>query len=110
MVSCLAPRKKHTAVKNLLTNCGPLSDKTYVDMSKLTTQWSKKILAICAAVVLLVRTAYVNLEYHFFMTRTCWLPFAVSGNGPNIFMAKNSNSSDAKNSCIFCLWLALIPS
>lgn len=67
------------------------------------TQFSRKIIVICAAVILSLGTARVSLEYWFEMMITCWLLVVVQDNGHSLSLATNSTDPDALDSCIFRL-------
>lgn len=56
----LTPSFVHIADKNLDLNCGLLSVRTFVDMPKLLTQCSKKIVAPVVAVVFVLYIAFVS--------------------------------------------------
>lgn len=66
-------------------------------MSKL----SKKILAMCAAVVLVVQIALVSLVYRSVVTSMYWIPCVVLVNGPTISIATNSSSPNAGGAAVY---------
>jgi hypothetical protein len=77
------PSSRHTARKNLATNCGPLSVRTCLGCTYVNTQCSQNALATIYAVVLLRGTVLVSFQNRSVMTKRNWFPCVVFGSGPS---------------------------
>lgn len=95
MISILNPRNKPNVVKTLLANWGPLSNDTYICVPYMTTQWSKKIVTMGAAVILLWGSKCRFLVA--IIVTKCWGTLALLGDSPNISMETNSCCPDSKS-------------
>lgn len=104
VVKCFTPKYPQKSVRNLITNCGPLSVRKYVRMTNGMIRWSMKMFAMCVDNVLDMRIARASLEYRSVIMHMNRLPLFVSSTGLSMSIAVKSRGPDAGKSCMSCLW------
>lgn len=95
MLNLLNPRNEHNVVRNLLTICCLLESKSYVGMLYGTIHWFRKIVALCAAVILVIETGRVNLKFWLATFKKCCLTLTVPSSGPIMQMVTDSRGPAA---------------
>lgn len=103
---CFTSRSVIYVLGNLLTSCWPLSASSKAEVFLLgTNQWSKKIEAICDAVILDRRIAQSISLYQSVMKMMNYFPGFFFGSSPRISIAPSSKGLRAGKIVRWCSFL-----